>query len=49
MSQQQNDSIKMKFMDWKRLPRPFRAVIHGQPQVLISRPGRDYYMPVQFV
>ncbi|WP_434626873.1 hypothetical protein [Chromobacterium sp. CV08] len=46
---QQNDSIKMKFNDWKRLPRSYRAMIAGQPQVLVSRPGRDYYMPVQFV
>ncbi|WP_158253791.1 hypothetical protein [Chromobacterium alticapitis] len=44
-----NDSIKMKFNDWKRLPRPYRAMIAGKPQVLVSRTGRDYFMPVQFV
>ncbi|BBH12658.1 MULTISPECIES: hypothetical protein [Chromobacterium] len=48
-TQAQYDSIKMKFMDWRRLPRAFRAVIQGQPQVLVSRPGRDFYVPVQFV
>ncbi|SUX54308.1 hypothetical protein [Chromobacterium vaccinii] len=44
-----NDSIKMKFNDWRRLPRPYRAMIAGQPQVLISRTGRDFFVPVQFV
>ncbi|MEO9383245.1 hypothetical protein [Chromobacterium phragmitis] len=44
-----NDCIKMKFNDWKRLPRPYRAMIEGQPQVLVSRTGRDFYVPVQFV
>jgi hypothetical protein len=42
-------SIKMKFMDWRRLPRAFRAVDEGQPKVLVSRPGRNYFVPVQFV
>ncbi|GGY13222.1 hypothetical protein [Paludibacterium paludis] len=41
--------IKMKFSDWRRLPRAFRVVIEGQPKVLVSRPGRDYFVPVQFV
>lgn len=43
------DTIKMKFRDWRRLPRPFRAVSQGRPQVLVSRPGRDFFVPVEFV
>jgi len=49
MSQDSNQLIKMKFMDWRRLPRPFRSVVAGQPQVLISRARRDFFVPVQFV
>jgi len=41
--------IKMKFTDWRRLPRGFRTVIAGQPRVLVTRPGREYFVPVQFV
>jgi hypothetical protein len=44
-----NDTVKMMFRDWKRLPRAFRAVIEGQPQVLLTRTGRSYYAPVEFV
>lgn len=43
------DAIKMKFLDWRRLPRPFRTVVKGQPQVLVSRTGKQYFVPVQFV
>jgi hypothetical protein len=49
MSQENNQTIKMKFMDWRRLPRPYRSVVAGQPQVLVSRARRDYFVPVQFV
>ncbi|MEC5207278.1 MULTISPECIES: hypothetical protein [Vogesella] len=45
----QHDTVKMMFRDWKRLPRAFRAVIEGQPQVLLTRTGRSYYAPVEFV
>lgn len=45
----QHDTVKMMFSDWKRLPRAFRAVIEGQPQVLLTRTGRSYYAPVEFV
>lgn len=41
--------IKMKIRDWKRLPCTFRSVVDGKPQVLVSRPGRSYFVPVQFV
>ncbi|MEJ8673578.1 hypothetical protein [Chromobacterium amazonense] len=44
-----SNHIKMKFNDWKRLPRPYRAMIEGQPQVLTSRTGRHVFVPVQFV
>jgi hypothetical protein len=44
-----DQSIKMKFMDWRRLPRTFRSVVAGQPQVLVSRTGRNFFVPVQFV
>jgi hypothetical protein len=41
--------IKIKFMDWRRLPRAFRSVVAGQPQVLVSRTGRQFFVPVEFV
>ncbi|MBV8047469.1 MAG: hypothetical protein JO171_09960 [Paludibacterium sp.] len=41
--------IKIKFMDWRRLPRAFRSVVAGQPQVLVSRTGRNFFVPVEFV
>ena len=41
--------IKMKFMDWRRLPRAFRSVVAGQPQVLVSRTGKSFFVPVEFV
>ncbi|WP_293765836.1 hypothetical protein [uncultured Aquitalea sp.] len=41
--------IKMKFMDWRRLPRAFRTVVEGKPQVLVSRTNRSYFVPVEFV
>ena len=41
--------IKMKIGDWKRLPRTFRSVVAGQPQVLVTRPGRSFFVPVEFV
>lgn len=41
--------IKMKLGDWKRLPFAFRSVVNGQPQVLVTRPGRSFFVPVQFV
>lgn len=41
--------IKIKFMDWRRLPRAFRSVVAGQPQVLVSRTGRSFFVPVEFV
>ncbi|WP_198019594.1 hypothetical protein [Pseudogulbenkiania sp. MAI-1] len=44
-----NQQIKMKFLDWRRLPRAFRSVVQGQPQVLVSRTGRSYFVPVEFV
>ncbi|WP_166726965.1 hypothetical protein [Crenobacter cavernae] len=43
------EAIKMKFRDWRRLPRVFRTVSHGRPQVLVSRTGRDFFVPVEFV
>ncbi|WP_174874300.1 hypothetical protein [Vogesella oryzae] len=49
MSKQGNEAIKMMFRDWKRLPRAFRNVVEGQPQVLLTRPGRSYFVPVEFV
>ncbi|MBV8680075.1 MULTISPECIES: hypothetical protein [Aquitalea] len=49
MMQIDESLIKMKFMDWRRLPRAFREVRAGQPQVLVSRTGRSYFVPVQFV
>jgi len=50
MSQDQDQQlIKMKFMDWRRLPRTFRSVVAGQPQVLVSRSSRNFFVPVQFV
>lgn len=45
----QNHHVKMPFNDWKRLPRAFRAVISGQPQVLLTRTGKSYFVPVEFV
>ena len=36
-----NDPIKMMFRDWKRLPRAFRAVVEGRPQVLLTRSQFD--------
>lgn len=44
-----DQTVKMMFRDWKRLPRAFRSVIEGQPQVLLTRIGRSYYVPVEFV
>ena len=44
-----NDPIKMMFRDWKSLPRAFRAVVAGQPQVLLTRIGHSYFVPVEFV
>jgi hypothetical protein len=41
--------IKIKPSDWRRLPRSFRSVIEGKPQVMVSRTGRNYFVPVQFV
>jgi hypothetical protein len=41
--------IKMKVSDWKRLPGSFRSVVGGRPQVLVSRPGRSFFVPVEFV
>ncbi|BEV71011.1 MULTISPECIES: hypothetical protein [unclassified Paludibacterium] len=41
--------IKIKFMDWRRLPRAFRSVVAGQPQVLVSRTGKSFFVPVEFV
>jgi hypothetical protein len=41
--------IRMKFGDWRRLPRDYRLVVDGQPKVLVSRAGRHYFVPVQFV
>lgn len=41
--------IKMKVSDWKRLPGSFRSVVAGQPQVLVTRPGRSFFVPVEFV
>lgn len=43
------DPIKMMFRDWKRLPRAFRTVVEGRPQVLLTRPGTSYFVPVEFV
>ena len=45
----ENQAIKIKFTDWKRLPRAFRSVIGGTPQVMVSRTGRNFFVPVQFV
>lgn len=45
----QNNPIKMMVRDWKRLPRAFRTVVAGQPQVLLTRIGRSYFVPVEFV
>jgi len=41
--------IKMKVSDWKRLPGSFRSVVAGKPQVLVTRPGRSFFVPVEFV
>jgi len=41
--------IKIRFLDWRRLPRAFRSVVAGQPQVLVSRTGRNFFVPVEFV
>lgn len=44
-----NSPIKMMFRDWKRLPRAFRAMVEGHPQVLLTRSNRSYFVPVEFV
>lgn len=49
MHQEDNQIIKIKFTDWRRLPNHFRSVIAGQPQVLVSRASRQFFVPVQFV
>ena len=49
MSKQDNAAIKMMFRDWKRLPRAFRSVVDGEPLVLLTRTGRSYFVPVEFV
>lgn len=49
MKRDDQEIIKIKFMDWRRLPRAFRSVVDGQPQVLVSRTGRNIFVPVEFV
>ncbi|CUA82518.1 MULTISPECIES: hypothetical protein [Gulbenkiania] len=44
-----SEQIKMKFLDWRRLPKAFRAVVEGQPQVLVTRSRGSYFVPVEFV
>lgn len=44
-----DERIKIKFLDWRRLPRAFRSVVAGQPQVLVSRTGKSFFVPVEFV
>lgn len=43
------DPIKMKYSDWIRLPRAWRAKVGQTAQVLSTRSGRSVFVPVQFV
>lgn len=45
----ESNAIKMKFADWARLPRPYRAQVAGQRMVLVTRRNKSHFVRVEIV